>query len=668
MLLRTRVMLVVALALAGVLAVLALALWQQDRMARDRLADIGASRQTALWHSVLNAQMTPVMFDLHRVADDPRLAEALAAGAPDRLAEILRQWLSPLIRRDLISEAQILGADGRPLADVRRQPTPPLLSAEAVARVRKTQGVAQGLVRRGDDLLAVLALAVDRAVVVLARPVDRALGEIGGELDARTVVLDLKGRAITGNGALWRQLARNADLTPGALPTTVWADGRIESVVATPVHGLDGRPLAWLVTVSDATEAVSDRRRFIQGVLGAAGAVVVAILVGLFVYLRRAFRPLAAAVAGLDALAAGERDLPLPAGPPAHDEVGHILIALIAYRDSLIALDRLKAEREDLRRRQQDLIRSQMIRLADSLDPERRSGILDDLDAVEQAGGDLAPLATTLERLAARVIDQHERLNRVVDDLHEALKTRQAFIALQKELDIARRVQLSILPRSFPVRPDCAVDGRMLPAKEVGGDFYDYFFLDDRRLAVAIADVSGKGVPGAFFMAIARTLLRAVARLADSPGECLARLNDLLAEDNPEMMFVTLFYGVLDLGDGTLRYASAGHDPPVVAPPEGAPEFLPRVGGPALGAIGGLTYDDSAVTLAPRTTLFLYTDGITEAMTPQGTLFGRARVRDLVAGDPEPAAVIDRVLTSVDQHRQGTPAGDDITCLAVRRR
>ena len=207
----------------------------------------------------------------------------------------------------------------------------------------------------------------------------------------------------------------------------------------------------------------------------------------------------------------------------------------------------------------------------------------------------------------------------------------------------------------------------MQPAKEIGGDFYDFFALDEHHVAMTVADVSGKGVPAALFMAVSRTLLRAVAQFSESPAKCLVRLNDLLAADNERMMFVTLFYAILDTRDGKLVYANAGHNLPYVLRATGALEPIGQSGGMALAIMEGNEYEDHQVILAPGDRLFMYTDGVTEAFDPQGQMFGEQRLelmlermRSLAIAD-----IPDRIIFEVNDFEAGGPQTDDITCLTA---
>lgn len=241
-------------------------------------------------------------------------------------------------------------------------------------------------------------------------------------------------------------------------------------------------------------------------------------------------------------------------------------------------------------------------------------------------------------------------------------------VSIQQELDVARRMQQSIVPTRFPSRPELQMFARMIPAKEVGGDFYDYFWLSEHRVGVVIADVSGKGVPAALFMAVARTLLRATAPAADGAGSCLAMANELLGQDNEATMFVTLFYGILDTRSGELVYANGGHNPPLLIEADGSVSPLPSTGGMALGIMEDLPYQEHSLLLAPGSTLLLYTDGVTEAFNPENQEFGERRLSELLARSSKLAVepLLAELVETVNGFANGAPQSDDITCLAIR--
>lgn len=244
----------------------------------------------------------------------------------------------------------------------------------------------------------------------------------------------------------------------------------------------------------------------------------------------------------------------------------------------------------------------------------------------------------------------------------------------RQEMETAAEIQRSFLPTGLDSdgQDTAAVLNRfkifasMLPAKDVGGDFFDYFMVGGHRLAFAIGDVSGKGVPAAMFMSVSRTVLKTIAREGWDAGACLTRMNKMLAHDNAEGMFVTLFYGCLDLDTGLLEYCSAGHNDAYVLSPDRPTRKLSALG-PAVGLFEDLGYDTETVTLEPGESVYLYTDGITEAFDSARNMFGEDRLDQLLElhdwKDPE--QIVAFVSDKVDAFAAGTPQADDITALAL---
>lgn len=256
-------------------------------------------------------------------------------------------------------------------------------------------------------------------------------------------------------------------------------------------------------------------------------------------------------------------------------------------------------------------------------------------------------------------------LNRYVGELERTTAERER---IARELDIAREIQQAILPRPPAPGPGaCRFDvaGRCVPARQVGGDFYDFFLLDTSRLGFLIADVSDKGIPAALFMAMTRTLFKSVAQRGVQPGECLSRVNRLLFDDNRAMMFVSAFYAVLDSDTGELSFANAGHPPPYLVA-NGRVVPLAGPGGVVLGVTPSADYATGKTELAPGSWLFLYTDGVTEAMDPGRGLYGAARLEQALAQAPTDARdLLDRVLRDVNEFAAGAEPADDVTALAL---
>ena len=258
-----------------------------------------------------------------------------------------------------------------------------------------------------------------------------------------------------------------------------------------------------------------------------------------------------------------------------------------------------------------------------------------------------------------------EERTRELREKNAALEKAQA--QLKAELEVARALQLAILPSAFPARPGCEAAARMIPATTMGGDFYDYIELPDGQIGLVIADVSGHGVPAAFFMAVARTNLRELAVRHTDPGECLAQTNDALCAQNPLDLFVTVFYCILDPKTGVLRYANGGHNPPYVRRAAGPIESLNGAGGLVLGAMPGVKYPTHTVQLLRGDRLVLYTDGVTEAFNPTEELYGAQRLVDEVHvhGSGTPAALVERICQSVTNFAGLAPQSDDITLTVL---
>ena len=262
-----------------------------------------------------------------------------------------------------------------------------------------------------------------------------------------------------------------------------------------------------------------------------------------------------------------------------------------------------------------------------------------------------------------------DRTLRHMEEWREALASRDKLVALQNELDVASGIQKSILPTAFPASNTFQVYATMIPARNVGGDFFDVVRLENGRLGLAIADVSDKGVPAALFMMSSRTWMKGAAISSPEPGEVLQEVNALLHEENETQMFVTVLYAVYDPESGEFTYACGGHDAPLLVRGDGSSELLPLTDGIALGIIPELEYRQHTVTIRPGETLILYTDGVTEAMNGSGEQFGIERLREVFAarapGDSSEAARM--VFDAVQTFAGGAPQSDDITCLTLRR-
>ncbi len=253
----------------------------------------------------------------------------------------------------------------------------------------------------------------------------------------------------------------------------------------------------------------------------------------------------------------------------------------------------------------------------------------------------------------------------------QAAKDREQLLALHKELEVASNIQKSIVPRKFPPFPerkDFEILAAMTPAKEVGGDFFDFFLIDAERLGFVIGDVSGKGVPAALFMAVSRTLLKATALRGVPPEQCLEEMNHALTSESVSNMFVTVFYGVLNTRTGEVNYCNGGHNPPYILRGDGRIEAMEMTGGLVLGVFGKATYEAKQIVLQAGDGLFLYTDGITEAMDGDNNEFTEGRLNECLKRWHGSALVdlIQRVDGEVKSFANGAPQADDMTILVLR--
>lgn len=296
------------------------------------------------------------------------------------------------------------------------------------------------------------------------------------------------------------------------------------------------------------------------------------------------------------------------------------------------------------------------------------------------AYGDMENIRTAMNRgafdFATKPIDM-EDLERTIEKAVEQI----AFVkvaqtehnqleSIRYDLNVAREIQQSILPKDFPPFPQFNqfdLYATMNAAKSVGGDFYDFFLIDDNHLGFSIADVSDKGIPAAIFMAISRTVIRATALRQLSPSVCLRESNELLCRESVNDMFVTVFYGILNIHTGDVVFCNGGHNRPILIGKKGGVSMLPLTGGLVLGAMSDAVYAEKTIKLEPGDSLFLYTDGINEAMDPDNDPYGDQRLLDTCRAmtGKNPRQMVDAMAQSVSTFVKGALQSDDITMLAL---
>ena len=313
-----------------------------------------------------------------------------------------------------------------------------------------------------------------------------------------------------------------------------------------------------------------------------------------------------------------------------------------------------------------------LLNMIPTIDPNIRSVIV-------SAYGDMKNIRTAMNRGAFDFVvkpldfqDLRITLERTRAHLHEwkdAQASRKKLVTLQSELDTAREMQQSILPGTLPGDERYNMNGSMEPAENIGGDFFDVFHLKDGKVGMAVADVSGKGIPAALFMMATRTQLKGAAIGLNQPGEVLTEVNQALHEDNRRFMFVTVVYAVYDPRTGELTYANGGHCPPLIAQADGTCRELESTQGILLGLAGDLEYGQREDRLEPGDTLVLYSDGVSEARNRNDEEFGEEQVRQIFQGNPPESAqeANERIQKAVEEFARGMPQADDLTCLILHR-
>jgi sigma-B regulation protein RsbU (phosphoserine phosphatase) len=496
-------------------------------------------------------------------------------------------------------------------------------------------------------------------------PAEAALVQITRHLSADLLMRDRDGAPLFASTPSLRDGA-------GALRAgeTVEMGGRLFRLEATQAQNSAGAVVGEILVLADATAEIQSRRLLL---LVAFALLVIAATVtcrALYGVIRDALDPLTELARALQAVAGGDIFASAAIGRRG-DEVGAIGEALEALRSNTLALDRLQTGNRLAGLRERALIAREIARLAAVLEGPARREILGLLE------GEGATLGPAFARLSGHVVQQHRAMAELLAErtrdlatVRQALDERLQFNRMREELDVARRLQLSSLPMTYPERACFRLHAAMVPAKEVGGDFCDLLMLDEHRLVLMIGDASGKGVGAAIFIAMARSLLRAAMGRGATPAEALAQANDTLAADNPTLMFATAIVAVLDCRSGLLTYANAGHNAPRRRSADGREGELPLEVGIALGVMDGIDFADQTLLLEAGDHLLMFTDGVTEAMGPHDAMFGDARLAAIVA-DPrnaDPARLVEAVAQSVEVFAETEPQADDITMVALHWR
>ncbi len=299
---------------------------------------------------------------------------------------------------------------------------------------------------------------------------------------------------------------------------------------------------------------------------------------------------------------------------------------------------------------------------------------------IVSAYGDMENIRTAMNRGAFDFVtkpidfnDLHLTIEKGLKEIvaiKAALDDRKSLAAVQRDLSTASRIQQTILPQTFPPFPhrkEFSIYAEMHPAKDIGGDFYDFFFIDDTHLGFVIGDVSGKGITAAIYMAVARTMIKGIASQVLDPGECLAKVNAMLVPESDASMFVTVFYGVLETTTGMVRYSSGGHNAPYIVRRSTPAAIVESGAGIVLGKFAPFDFETRELRLAPSDRIILYTDGVTEAISGSGEMYSEERLcRHLEGRRPESVTnLVQGIVVDVLSFMGKADQSDDITVVAL---
>jgi phosphoserine phosphatase RsbU/P len=295
------------------------------------------------------------------------------------------------------------------------------------------------------------------------------------------------------------------------------------------------------------------------------------------------------------------------------------------------------------------------------------------------AYGDMDNIRTAMNRGAFDFItkpvnfdDLEITINKTLGEIRSVrqwLNEHDQLVSIQHDLNISREIQQAILPKRFPPfpeEPNFDIYASMVAAKEVGGDFYDFFLIDKNRLGFVIGDVSGKGISAALFMAVSRTLIRATGLKGDSVSECMGYVNNLLCKESVSSMFVTVFYGILNTQTGEVDYVNAGHNPPYLLSKNGISK-VEMTDGLALGVLDDFSFESKKLQLKKGDQLLLYTDGVVEAIDLEENAYGEEKFENFLQENLKHPVetIIKKSFADVNDFVNGAPQSDDITLLGI---
>lgn len=701
MLLRTQISLLGILVVMTVSAFILLASFEREDLIRVQYSKEVLSDQSNLWGKIKDEFIDDMADTAWILRDNRELISAIGSQDSETIRRIGRQVVGQLKVEKVADRLDIFDREGNliysTLSGVFQSS---IISEEFAKSAIDNNSTVRGVgndKQRNSAVVFGFPLIDDAGQVlgmgVMALDIIRPLAEMQKLNDSSTMILNRRGRLLVApEPDVWEEYGEFIDLNEMGTLQTISKDDRFFSVTVLPQIADLGSLVGRLVSIEEVTDQVLQQRKIGRLTFLLIAVFTLLSLVSLYLYMRYAFVPLTEGVEVLQALARGDLMM-LVNMRTGKDEVGQIGNAVNVFRSGMLMLNRYRRSRERQRARQERFIYREMTELADTLDGDDQEAMLRELDkiapkielkassesiadsliTVDPTAEDFDPrvlhgsdslvlMATAFHSMSARVRDQHQRLR-------DALATKQAFTALRKELDIATRVQLSLLPHRSEKSKSLEIVGGMWPAKEVGGDFFDYFRLDADHIGIAIADVSGKGVPAALFAVMARTSLRGMAVHVRSPSMILENINNFLEKHNDENLFITFFYGILNESTGRFTYANGGHNTPFLVDNR---EVIPLelTSGMVLGMFDEIEFDEASIDLKPGSRLVFFTDGIPEAFNIENEAYGDDRLLDVLSSLPDrgPGDDVKKIVGSVNTFVGTAPQFDDITCVILHYR
>ena len=695
MLLSTRINLLVISVFLIVCSFILVASLEREELINKQYSSTLISERATVWNKLVEGQLSLMENNAPIILNSTLLIESLLINDPVLILKHSQTIAKLMIEdRKLIDRLEIIYPDGSLAYSSDRR----IIQDSIISTEKGTKNIEEGNWIRGigndnqRNIAIILGIPlyistgnVNKFVgmAIYAKDIIGVISELENMTNSDILIVNQRGRFLSGyNSALWESIKDSVRLDEFNALQFVELDGRVYSIAVLPHETNYGNLAGRLVSIKDTTDAYRDRQFISQSMIFIVIFCLALISIALGYYLSRLFLPLKEGVEVLNALSSGNLELQMT-NFNNRDEVGRIASAVNVFRAHFINFEQFRKSRQRQRKRQERFIRKEMNNLADTLDDDARADMLNDLDQLGQEdakkvltenedmadpkkysakdSNDLRVLASAFQKMSARIQSQNQ-------GMRDALKTKIAFSDLQGELSIAAQAQLSFLPPPMPPTDYFHVAGSMKPAKEVGGDFYDFFRIDDNRIGIVVADVSGKGVSAALFMVMARTFLQSTAKYVFSPAKMLENLNLFLERNNDEQLFITVFYAVFDERNGRFTYANGGHNPPILRDGTGI-KPLPLTDGVLLGMFDDMKFDESYVDLRPGSRVVMFTDGVTEAFNENDEAFSDKRLLQTIHSLPDKNISstddVNSIVCSVKEFTSEASQFYDITCVVL---